>query len=117
MPRQSPPFSEWSPSGAQIHGARLINVFLVVLLSEFAPLLCTTVFLLLVCSCTYVRITFAVCYFTLRRDDSHRFGKHWHKSANKTCVRLCPQTDKLTWLVLGEDPAARSHRVEQFTAL
>ena len=24
---------------------------------------------------------------------------------------------KLTWLVLGEDPAARSHRVEQFTAL
>ena len=22
-----------------------------------------------------------------------------------------------TWLVLGEDPAARSHRVEQFTAL
>ena len=25
--------------------------------------------------------------------------------------------DKLTWLVLGGDPAARSHRVEQFTAL
>ena len=25
--------------------------------------------------------------------------------------------NKLTWLVLGEDPAARSHRVEQFTAL
>ena len=24
---------------------------------------------------------------------------------------------KLTWLVLGGDPAARSHRVEQFTAL
>ena len=24
---------------------------------------------------------------------------------------------KFTWLVLGEDPAARSHRVEQFTAL
>ena len=24
---------------------------------------------------------------------------------------------KLTWLVLGEDPAARSRRVEQFTAL
>ena len=24
---------------------------------------------------------------------------------------------RLTWLVLGEDPAARSHRVEQFTAL
>ena len=29
------------------------------------------------------------------------------------CRWLC----KLTWLVLGEDPAARSHRVEQFTAL
>jgi hypothetical protein len=27
------------------------------------------------------------------------------------------QTIKLTWLVLGGDPAARSHRVEQFTAL
>ena len=27
------------------------------------------------------------------------------------------QSGKLTWLVLGEDPAARSHRVEQFTAL
>ena len=25
--------------------------------------------------------------------------------------------NKLTWLVLGGDPAARSHRVEQFTAL
>ena len=24
---------------------------------------------------------------------------------------------KLTWLVLGGDPAARSHRVEQFIAL
>ncbi len=24
---------------------------------------------------------------------------------------------KLTWLVLGGDPAARFHRVEQFTAL
>ena len=24
---------------------------------------------------------------------------------------------KLTWLVLGGDPAVRSHRVEQFTAL
>ena len=30
-----------------------------------------------------------------------------------SCQWLC----KLTWLVLGEDPAARSHRVEQFTAL
>ena len=30
---------------------------------------------------------------------------------------LLPQCGKLTWLVLGGDPAARSHRVEQFTAL
>ena len=29
----------------------------------------------------------------------------------------CGTFFKLTWLVLGEDPAARSHRVEQFTAL
>ena len=28
-----------------------------------------------------------------------------------------PLISKLTWLVLGGDPAARSHRVEQFTAL
>jgi hypothetical protein len=32
----------------------------------------------------------------------------WRRSTNLS---------KLTWLVLGEDPAARSHRVEQFTAL
>ena len=30
---------------------------------------------------------------------------------------LLPLCGKLTWLVLGGDPAARSHRVEQFTAL
>ena len=28
-----------------------------------------------------------------------------------------PTISKLTWLVLGEDQAARSHRVEQLTAL
>ena len=40
------------------------------------------------------------------------------------CVKLSmrrsyarPVCSKLTWLVLGGDPAARSHRVEQFTAL
>ena len=37
-------------------------------------------------------------------------------------ILFCAPTDastrfKLTWLVLGGDPAARSHRVEQFTAL
>ena len=30
---------------------------------------------------------------------------------------LLPLCGKLAWLVLGGDPAARSHRVEQFTAL
>ena len=43
--------------------------------------------------------------------------------AGSTTHRLCnvpragqplgPDAHKLTWLVLGEDPAARSHRVEQ----
>ena len=33
-------------------------------------------------------------------------------------VAMCqPRFDKLTWLVLGGDPAVRSRRVEQFTAL
>jgi hypothetical protein len=43
------------------------------------------------------------------------------RSIAYTCVRNdhqeCRLDVKLTWLVLGEDPAARSHRVEQFTAL
>ena len=30
---------------------------------------------------------------------------------------LGSKSHKLTWLVLGGDPVARSHRVEQFTAL
>jgi hypothetical protein len=33
------------------------------------------------------------------------------------CVLKKATYVKLTWLVLGEDPAARSRRVEQFTAL
>jgi hypothetical protein len=40
--------------------------------------------------------------------------------AHNAPARRCPSAStsfKLTWLVLGEDPAARSHRVEQFTAL
>jgi hypothetical protein len=49
--------------------------------------------------------------------------------APKLCRSYCPEPElcgrvctcspsiKLTWLVLGGDPAARSHRVEQFTAL
>ena len=69
------------------------------------------------CCCNQVHITSAACLFTVRRSDFYRFGNHWHEYKSKACVRLRPQTDKLTWLVLGEDPAARSHRVEQFTAL
>ena len=34
----------------------------------------------------------------------------------KGCVSKASNV-KLTWLVLGGDPVARSHRVEQFTAL
>ena len=40
-------------------------------------------------------------------------SKHFRKSGLQPGLA----NFKLTWLVLGEDPAARSHRVEQFTAL
>ena len=42
-----------------------------------------------------------------------------HQVCQKCSVqgRRFARSCKLTWLVLGEDPAARSHRVEQFTAL
>ena len=49
--------------------------------------------------------------------------KRWRGRKTVACavdVRLLPSQpliSKLTWLVLGGDPAARSHRVEQFTAL
>lgn len=36
--------------------------------------------------------------------------RYWHHSSRRNHVI------KLTWLVLGEDPAARSRRVEQFIA-
>ena len=72
--------------------------------------------------------------------DARRRQARARVSAHVVRVRLCPQhcafaiktlvsvciiayhgagahLRKLTWLVLGEDPAARSHRVEQFTAL
>ena len=40
------------------------------------------------------------------------------KSQTLFCRRVSQVEEcKLTWLVLGGDPAARSHRVEQFTAL
>ena len=37
--------------------------------------------------------------------------------ANNVFDDCRPMRSKLTWLVLGGDPAARSHRVEQLTAL
>ena len=44
--------------------------------------------------------------------QSNMLSTSEHKS-NVTKHFVC----KLTWLVLGGDPVARSHRVEQFTAL
>ena len=44
----------------------------------------------------------------------------WKQPLLKQCARESGNDGaacKLTWLVLGGDPAARSHRVEQFTAL
>ncbi len=42
-----------------------------------------------------------------------------HPCSQPPCATLCVSAlkCKLTWLVLGGDPAARSHRVEQLTAL
>ena len=47
---------------------------------------------------------------TCCHKHTHKQNKHQHFSPAPLCC-------KLTWLVLGGDPAARSHRVEQFTAL
>ena len=57
-------------------------------------------------------------------DEKQTAVKHMHARCNSLritylilwIVSIC-LCCKLTWLVLGEDPAARSHRVEQFTAL
>ena len=55
------------------------------------------------------RLTDVTCRLRLPK---HR-RTHDPVAGNAVGNRIC----KLTWLVLGEDPAARSHRVEQFTAL
>ena len=47
-----------------------------------------------------------------RERSTHKAPAHKGHNPAKTA-----HANKLTWLVLGEDPAARSHRVEQFTAL
>ena len=51
-------------------------------------------------------------FFAARCSATHRLCNVPAVRAS-TVAAIC----KLTWLVLGEDPAARSHRVEQFTAL
>ena len=43
--------------------------------------------------------------------------KHCAQPLTHVCSTRARVMRKLTWLVLGGDPAARSHRVEQFTAL
>ena len=45
------------------------------------------------------------------------FFKVRESFANNVFDDCRPMRSKLTWLVLGGDPAARSHRVEQLTAL
>ena len=42
---------------------------------------------------------------------------HCVKSKEKCYAAQAKDVSKLTWLVLGGDPAARNHRGEQFTAL
>ena len=46
-----------------------------------------------------------------RKNSYCSFALHY------TSLERAAAPFKLTWLVLGEDPAARSHRVEQLTAL
>ena len=52
-----------------------------------------------------------------RRKDEEFFIYRVSGKKNKHNVSHFAEMCKLTWLVLGGDPAARSHRVEQFTAL
>ena len=59
----------------------------------------------------YCRGIGGLCIACEQLNDMWRatyYDAAWYKQSY-----LC----KLTWLVLGGDPAARSHRVEQFTAL
>ena len=54
---------------------------------------------------------------TGRRTTTAPNCKHATRAHQTRHPGYRPTTCKLTWLVLGGDPAARSHRVEQFTAL
>jgi len=49
----------------------------------------------------------------LRWDETKALLPNWFEKINRGPAVY----NKLTWLALGGDPAARSHRVEQFTAL
>ena len=58
------------------------------------------------------------CIAGALRASPDNAGTTKHKFSHILCVvRPRNQYGKLTWLVLGGDPAARSHRVEQLTAL
>ena len=50
-------------------------------------------------------------------NEMPAFIRYCRECALCTVPGLLHAVVKLTWLVLGGDPAARSHRVEQFTAL
>ena len=54
-----------------------------------------------------------------QRDQEQRTGrkKEADFKQRRRLHKAAAHVSKLTWLVLGEDPAARSRRVEQFTAL
>ena len=62
---------------------------------------------------TLNQILRSVCVCTAVRAGATLTGD---MRAQRVIWQLFPLMHKLTWLVLGEDPAARSHRVEQFTA-
>ncbi len=52
-----------------------------------------------------------------RTKKTHFFIKHATVLSKYRSGALGERVFKLTWLVLGGDPAARSHRVEQLAAL
>ena len=67
-----------------------------------------------VCVCcvaeyTLVRVFLLDCVLRSYAEHSRCLTRLWHRAASALF--------KLTWLVLGGDPAARFHRVEKFTAL
>ena len=99
-----------------------VSVCLVLCLCLFVCL-CVCVFVS-VCVCVCMCVCVCVCcvgeytlvHAFLLDCVSRSYAEHsrcltrlWHRAASALF--------KLTWLVLGGDPAARFHRVEKFTAL